>query len=126
MTPDELRSRNFITVQQAAADVFHVDERTIRRGIEEGQIPAVKIGTKTLISAPQLAEMIAPTATPGQVSLAAVNSTGPDMVAMAAEILRGALRALEALTSAGYANGPVPPDQAAANDTARHQHVENG
>lgn len=58
MTPDELRQRLFIPVPEAAADVFGVDERTVRRGIEKGQIPAIKIGNKTLIPVAKLLPLL--------------------------------------------------------------------
>lgn len=126
MTPDDLRRRNFITVQELATEVLGVDERTARRAIEQGQIPAVKVGTKTLIPAPRLAALIDPPDTTPAGPLAAVEAAGPDAITAAAEILRGALRALEALAGPGHANGPVPPDQAAADKPAHHQHAENG
>lgn len=124
MTPDELRGRNFITVQELAADVLGVDERTARRAIEQGQIPAVKVGNKTLIPAPRVAELIAPAAVPTGVPLAAVAAAEPGAIAAATEILRGALRALEALASprtseAGSATDPALDLSTAPNATMK-------
>lgn len=99
MTIEELRQRNFATVAEVAAAFFGgmCDERTIRRGIEQGQIPAIKVGTKTLIPVPKLLALIEPAeARPsGPVGVAAESST--DTVAAIREILRGALLAVEAL-----------------------------
>jgi excisionase family DNA binding protein len=58
MTPEELRGRLFIGVPEAAAEVFEVDERTVRRAIADGQIPGVKIGNKTLIPVPKLLALL--------------------------------------------------------------------
>lgn len=99
MTPDEVRSRNFLSVKETAAflsDGEPLDERTVRRAIAEGQIPSVKVGTKTLIpAAPLLALLAVPD--PSQPVAEAPSADG---VAVAAEIVRGALRALEALMAA--------------------------
>ncbi|GAA2004400.1 hypothetical protein GCM10009799_34540 [Nocardiopsis rhodophaea] len=48
MSIDELRSQLFATVAEAAS-VLRSDERTVRRAIEAGHIPAVKVSNKTLI-----------------------------------------------------------------------------
>lgn len=58
MTPDELRQRLFISVPEAAADVFDVDERTLRRAIKDGQVPSLKVGNKTLIPVPKLLPLL--------------------------------------------------------------------
>lgn len=39
-----LRGRLFATASEVAA-IMHVDSRTIRRGIERGEIPATRIGS---------------------------------------------------------------------------------
>lgn len=58
----ELRQRNFISPKEAAAFFgtpdHPVDERTVRRAAEGGQIPSVKIGTKTLIPVPPLLALL--------------------------------------------------------------------
>ena len=58
MTLSELRQRLFIDVPTAARLVFDCDERTVRRGIERGQLPAVKVGHKTLLPVPKLLAML--------------------------------------------------------------------
>lgn len=124
MTPEELRQRNFITVKQTA-EILGVDERTVRRGIDDGQVPAMKVGTKTLIIAPRLAALIDPAYSPPAPLPAVVETTSPGAIAAAAEILRGALRALEAL--AGPDNGetgPRPGDRP-AHTIALHAQAEN-
>ena len=126
MTPDDLRRRNFITVQELAADVLGVDERTARRAIEQGQIPAIKVGTKTLIPAPRLAALIDPPTAAPPGPLAEAEPSGVDTITAAAEILRGALRALEALAGPGNSGAGPATDPAAALTTVHHQHVENG
>lgn len=59
MTLAELQERLFIDVPEAAAQVFRVDERTVRRAIADGQIPGVKVGNKTLIPVPKLVALLA-------------------------------------------------------------------
>src|SRR5690348_14382680 len=98
MTLDELRSRTFVTVAEAAELLDGTDERTVRRAISDGQIPAIKVGTKTLIPVPRLLALIEPSAGPQDAPLRAVAAPAADAVSAAREILRGALRALEALT----------------------------
>jgi excisionase family DNA binding protein len=96
VTPDEVRSRNFLSVKETAAflsDGEPLDERTVRRAIAEGQIPAVRVGTKTLIPAPSLLALLAVPDAPSPVA----EAPSSDAVAVVTEILRGALRALEAL-----------------------------
>ncbi|MFC5748912.1 helix-turn-helix domain-containing protein [Actinomadura rugatobispora] len=109
MTPAELRARNFLSVREAAeffADDQPCDERTVRRAIEQGQIPAVKVGTKTLIPvAPLLAMVQAPPPAPAE---APATVPTADAVTAAREILHGALRALDALTGYhGQDHGPL-------------------
>jgi excisionase family DNA binding protein len=43
LTPAELQSRIVITVPEYAA-TFGYDQRTVRRAIREGQIPALQVG----------------------------------------------------------------------------------
>jgi hypothetical protein len=102
MTLEELRTRNFATVAEAVEAVFDgkLDERTLRRAIDEGQIPAIKVGTKTLIPvAPLLAMLDAPDRPAVEVQAPAAEPAA-DALAAVREILRGALRALDVLT--GY------------------------
>ena len=54
--PDELRGRLFVTVSEAA-QVLLCDERTVRRAIEAGDIPAVKVSGVTRIRAAALLTM---------------------------------------------------------------------
>lgn len=58
MTLDDLRGRLFVSVPEAAAEVFGLDERTVRRAIADGQVPGVKVGNKTLIPVPKLLAML--------------------------------------------------------------------
>lgn len=44
---DELRSRLFLTVPEAAS-LLRADPRTIRRAIEDGTIPAVRVSGSTI------------------------------------------------------------------------------
>jgi excisionase family DNA binding protein len=100
MTPDDLRGRNFLIPREAGEFLGGdepVDERTVRRAIELGQIPAVKIGTKTLIPA---AALLAMAEAPESLEHDAPPTPAVDAVSAAREILLGALRALDAL--AGY------------------------
>lgn len=58
MTLEELSRRLFVSVPEAAAEVFGLDERTVRRAIADGQVPGVKVGNKTLIPVPKLLAML--------------------------------------------------------------------
>lgn len=49
MTPDELNSRNFISVRVAADVLGGVDERSIRRAIARGEIPAIQVGQRRMV-----------------------------------------------------------------------------
>ncbi|MBX6765931.1 MAG: helix-turn-helix domain-containing protein, partial [Actinomadura rubrobrunea] len=101
MTPDELHGRNFLSVRETAeffASDQPCDERTVRRAIEQGQIPAVKIGAKTLVPvAPLLALVEAPATVTADARTDAVSPTA-EAISAVREILCGALRALDALT----------------------------
>ena len=48
MSVEELSTRLFATVAEAAP-LLRSDERTVRRAIEAGHIPAVRVSNKTLI-----------------------------------------------------------------------------
>jgi excisionase family DNA binding protein len=43
LTIEELRAKLFVTATDVAA-LMGVDQRTVRRGIEDGAIPAVRLG----------------------------------------------------------------------------------
>ncbi|MGP4024385.1 helix-turn-helix domain-containing protein [Actinomadura sp. 3N407] len=121
MTPDELRTQLFATVSEVAG-VFRADDRTVRRAIDAGTIPAVKVGTKTLIPVPRLLALIEPPESPAET--AAPSGIDPAAVRAATEMIRAGLGALEALLEApGIGRGitgssgapvvPIRPDQAA-------------
>lgn len=57
MNLDELRTKAFITVTEAA-DLLDMDERTVRRACEDGQILSVKVGRLTRIPVPKFLAMI--------------------------------------------------------------------
>ncbi len=108
MTPDELRTRNFVNVAEAAEFLGPgepLDERTVRRAIEQGQIPALKVGAKTLIPvAPLLAMIQAPSSAPTEAPARQV----ADPIPAVREILLGALRAVEALTERSLGDDRSP------------------
>jgi excisionase family DNA binding protein len=43
LTIDDLDGRSFATATEAAA-ILHLDPRTIRRGVANGEIPATRVG----------------------------------------------------------------------------------
>lgn len=94
MNLGELRGRPFITVREAAS-LLGCDDRTVRRGVEAGDLPGVKIGARLMIPGPRLLAMIEP---PASAPTAADGESKADVISAAAEIVRGALRALEALS----------------------------
>ncbi|MGO2750295.1 MAG: helix-turn-helix domain-containing protein [Pseudoclavibacter sp.] len=50
LTLDELRaSKLAVLSRQQVADILGVDPRTVSAGVEEGNIPALKIGRRVLI-----------------------------------------------------------------------------
>ena len=49
----ELEGRLFMTVTELAA-LMKLDPRTVRRGIEDGSIPAVRVGRSTRIPVPKV------------------------------------------------------------------------
>lgn len=57
MQASELEGRLFITVKELAA-LMQLDPRTIRRGVADGSIPAVRIGQSTRIPVPKIRELI--------------------------------------------------------------------
>lgn len=50
MSPGDLRARLFVTVRELA-EITGMDERTVRRGIAAGEIPALRVSTTTRIPA---------------------------------------------------------------------------
>lgn len=101
MTPEELRTRNFVTVRQAATilgtdEDGPLDERTVRRAIEAEQLPAVRVGTKTLIPARQLADLIDPRAEESPTE----NGIDREAARAAADMIRAGIAALDALIDA--------------------------
>lgn len=98
MNLDDLRRRNFVTVGQAA-EFFNdgtgpLDERTVRRAIEAGQLPAVKVGNKVLIPVPPLLALLQ---VPEQPAAPATSGLNPELVAHALDLIRAGLRVLEPL-----------------------------
>jgi excisionase family DNA binding protein len=53
----ELEGRLFITVSELAA-LLQLDPRTVRRGIEDGSIPAVRVGQSIRIPVPKIRALI--------------------------------------------------------------------
>ncbi|MDY6871290.1 MAG: hypothetical protein SV966_12510 [Actinomycetota bacterium] len=47
-----------VATRAQTAQIFGVDERTITRGIEEGDIPAIRIGRRMLVPVPALRKML--------------------------------------------------------------------
>lgn len=89
---DELRTRNFVTPREAAEVLHDVDERTVRRAVEAGQLPGHKIGTKTLIPAAALLRMIEADEGPANVTPPGVNAAA---IRVALASVRTALDAIE-------------------------------
>ncbi len=52
-----LSDRLFLTVAEFAV-LYRADPRTVRRGIKEGAIPAVKLGNTTRIPMPKVRELL--------------------------------------------------------------------
>lgn len=96
----DLHQRNFISPKEAAVffgtDEHPVDERTIRRAAEEGQIPAVKLGTKTLIPVPPLLALldVAQAVTDAEPNKATVDQAA---VLVTLQTIKAAVLALETL-----------------------------
>lgn len=47
-----------VATRVQTAQIFGVDERTITRGIEEGDIPAIRIGRRLLVPVPALRKLL--------------------------------------------------------------------
>lgn len=54
---DPLEGRLFLTVAELAK-LMHLDPRTVRRGIAEGTIPAVRLGTSVRIPVPRVRDLL--------------------------------------------------------------------
>lgn len=56
---DALRASGRATISPAeAARILHLDPRTVRRACQEGSLPAIKIGSRTLIPTARLLSML--------------------------------------------------------------------
>jgi excisionase family DNA binding protein len=55
LTLDDLDGRSFATATETAA-ILHLDPRTVRRGVANGEIPAVRVGPSIRIPASWLRE----------------------------------------------------------------------
>ncbi|MFK4037617.1 helix-turn-helix domain-containing protein [Nonomuraea wenchangensis] len=113
MNLDDLRARNFVTVAQAAEFFGDCDERTVRRAIEAEQLPAVRLGTKTLIPVPPLLAFLQAPEQPA----APAPGVNPDLVAHALDLIRAGLRVLEPHLDGADVRplNPVKDDDAAAS-----------
>ncbi|MCW2888310.1 MAG: Helix-turn-helix domain [Streptosporangiaceae bacterium] len=96
MTLEELRERNFVNVAETAA-FFGLDDRTVRRAIQTGQIPAQKIGTQMRIPVPALLAMLAVPDAPAPAPSSPI--LNEDAIRVAVETMRASLDALEGLLS---------------------------
>ena len=47
-----------VATRVQTAQIFGVDERTITRGIEEGDIPAIRVGRRILVPVPALRRLL--------------------------------------------------------------------
>ncbi|MHB8188022.1 MAG: helix-turn-helix domain-containing protein [Dermatophilaceae bacterium] len=56
-TQADLEGRLFVTVTELAA-LMQLDPRTVRRGIEEGSIPSIRVGRSTRIPVPKIRALI--------------------------------------------------------------------
>ena len=65
LTLDDVRNMPDAALSRAQlAALLKVDPRTVTRGIEDGTIPAIKLGTRTLIPRERLLALLDGTATP--------------------------------------------------------------
>ena len=56
-TKADLEGRLFVTVTELAA-LMQLDPRTVRRGIEDGSIPSIRVGRSTRIPVPKIRALI--------------------------------------------------------------------
>jgi excisionase family DNA binding protein len=54
---DDIRGKAVITVTEAA-ELLSLDPRSVRRGIQEGNLPGIKVGRRILIPVPKLLAML--------------------------------------------------------------------
>lgn len=100
MSLEDLRARlggrNFLSPREAGRLIFDgLDERTVRRAVEAGQIPSVKVGNRVLIPvAPLLALLEAPASSTPAAPLPAIN---PAALRVAVQSMRASLDAIERL-----------------------------
>ena len=119
ITLDTLRDKNFATVAEVASVVFdgQVDERTIRRAIEDGTITAVKLGARTLIPVPPLLALFEGPSKPVPASLSA--GVNVDAVRVAVDMIAAGVAALRSLTANGDLEpGVLPPLRSLGGDHA--------
>jgi excisionase family DNA binding protein len=81
MEPYDLEGRLFITVDELA-EIMHLDPRMVRRGIQEGEIPAVRVGRSTRIPVPKVRALAglpgpAPANSEAAPASATIATTGP-------------------------------------------------
>jgi len=56
-TQADLEGRLFVTVTELAA-LMQLDPRTVRRGIEDGSIPSIRVGRSTRIPVPKIRALL--------------------------------------------------------------------
>ena len=56
-TQADLEGRLFVTVTELA-ELMQLDPRTVRRGIEDGSIPSIRVGRSTRIPVPKIRALI--------------------------------------------------------------------
>jgi excisionase family DNA binding protein len=56
---ERLNGRWFVTIAEAA-EILHVDPRTVRRAIDRGQVPAVRVGQQYRVPVAWLRERAGP------------------------------------------------------------------
>ena len=61
MNLDDLRTSNAAALTvTAVAGLLHLDERTVRRACEEGDLPCLKVGRRRLIPTEPLRQLLCP------------------------------------------------------------------
>lgn len=106
MNLDDLRGRAIATVQETA-EVLGCDDRTVRRGIERGELPGIKIGTRLMVPVPRLLALIEPGGAPQPQSAMSAPAVDSEAVAAALEVIRGALAVLDLFTRQADDGGAV-------------------
>lgn len=59
MTLDDIRDRTVITVTEAA-ELLELDARTVRRGLENGDLPGVRVGQRWVIPVAHILPILEP------------------------------------------------------------------